>query len=302
MLWVVAGTVLGILDQIVRLLINLQMESVIRAPAGESLYKFIDGSFSFLTHLMTTGLEPGLAVQFCATRLAGVDPRYMRIGSGTNDASIIGYWNGQQGILVTPVFELCLYYDLPLEKSRPLTLFNIPIEGMPTDDGGWIRPGTVPAPLMKRLQKVHVCEPSRCSVILEYRPHFELDSDSVVAAAYVDGVFFDLLNMGGLLSHYWHEVSRCNHQDVPSEEPEGQGMRYIDLKDLTSGEIGLPDDNDKGLVVCPQPNDTSRLFSTIVYRSSKPIVQKGCLVCAAKVALNNKGSVIVPSCRMRRVY
>lgn len=134
MLWIVSGAILGALDKIIGSLINLPSESFVRTPAGESLYKFVNGSANFLNDLLTTGLEPGLAVQFCATRLAGVDPNNLRIASDTISHNIIGYWNAQQGILVTPVFERSLYCDLPLEKSRPLTLFNIPIEGMPTNN------------------------------------------------------------------------------------------------------------------------------------------------------------------------
>jgi hypothetical protein len=289
MLWIVSGAVLGALDKIIGSLINLPGESIARTPAGESLYKFVNGSANFLNDLLTTGLEPGLAVQFCATRLAGVDPNNLRVASNTISRNIIGYWNAQQGILVTPVFERSLYCDLPAEKSRPLTLFNIPIEGMPTDDGGWIRPGTVPTPMMKRLQKVDIDEPRRCNVIMEYRPHFESDSNSVVAAVYIEGVFYDLLTLSNTLSHYWHVTSQCDHSDIPGEVQ----MRYINLQSLTSGEIELPGD-DEVLIVSPQRNQVSRLFSSTVYRSSKPIIQNGCLSCAVRLASSNKGSVVIP--------
>ena len=289
MLLIVCGAILGALDMIIGSLINLPVESMVRTPAGESLYKFINGSDRFLVNLLTNGLEPGLAVQFCATRLAGVDPNNLRVASATISSNIIGYWNAQQGILVTPVIERSLYCDLPAEKSKPLTLFTIPIEGMPTDDGGWIRSVTLPTPDTKRLRKGDTDEPRQCNVIIEYRPHFEIDSSSVVAAVYIEGVFCNLLSLSNTLSHYWHVISCCDHADIPSEVQ----MRSINLRSLTSGNIKLPY-TDEVLVVSPQQNKVSRLFSSIIYQNFTPIIQNGCLNCAVKLALDNKGNIVIP--------
>jgi len=290
-LWVVAGAVLGVLDIVITSLINLPPKSVVRTPAGESISKFVSGSGHCLNNLLTTGLEPGLAVQLCATRLAGVDPDNLRFASNANPNNLIGYWNGQQGILVTPVFERSLFSDLPEKKSRPLSFFSIPIEGMPTDDGGWIRPGAIrsgPA-LARTLESTDEDGTHLCNVIMEYRPHFEVDSNSVVAAAYIDGVFCNLLSLSDTLSHHWHIQSECNHKD----EPLGLQLRHIGLQHLTSGNVPFPNEQDIW-IIGPQRNNVSRFFSSIIYKASKPIIQDGCLGCALELKLHNRGGVIIP--------
>ncbi len=103
---------------------------------------------------------------------------------------------------MTPVLERSLYCELPAEKRQPLSFFNVPLEGMSTDDGGWVRPGTVPSPMIINLRNVYLDEPRACNVILEYRPYFEVDANSVVAAAYIDGVLYDLRSVRNILAHF----------------------------------------------------------------------------------------------------
>ena len=295
-LWVICGVVLGVMDKIIRQLINLPDESAVRTPAGEALSSFVSSSAPFLNDLLTTGLQPGLAVQFCATRLSGADPKNLRVASGTNPQGIIGHWNGQQGILLTPIFERSLYCDLPADKSRPLTLFNLPIEGMPTDDGGWIKPGTVEGASLVRIKRSPITEePRQCHVVMEYRPQFETDSSSVVAVVYIDGVFCNLLPLTNTLSQYWYIESRCAciHTDTPDSNAQVPPLAYISLDSFQCGDVEIPDDNDV-LVVSPQPSHASRLFSAIMYRSSRPIIQHGCLGCALILLKKTPGSVVIP--------
>jgi hypothetical protein len=305
-LWAIAGAVLGILDTIITSLVNLPVESIIRTPAGESISKFVSGSANWLNNLLTTGgIEPGPAIQLCSTRLCGVDPNNLRFASNTNPNSIVGYWNGQQGILVTPIFERSLYYDLPAEKLRPLTFFSIPIEGMPTDDGGWIRPGTVQSPAATGLKNtpMQFAEPRGCDVIMEYRPHFEVDSNSVVAAVYIDGVFCNLIPLGDTLSYYWHLTSQCDHQKSDQQDmPSGSPLKYLNLKHLItgSGYLQLPDNRDV-LIIGPQGSRVSRLFTSIMYKVTKPIIQQGCLGCALQLVPQGRGTVIIPPTREARM-
>jgi hypothetical protein len=158
-LWTVCGAAIGALDKIILSLVNFS--------------RFVGSCYRHFDALFNTGLDPGDAVLLCASRLAGVDEDNSRMATGANSKSAIGYWNAQQGILLTPVFERSLYCDLPQEKARPLTFFNIPIIGMPTDDGGWIRPGIVDSPNMRLKNNFSVSQPQRCNVVIEYRPHFE---------------------------------------------------------------------------------------------------------------------------------
>lgn len=298
MLWVISGVFLGTIDKIIEKVINLPDESAVRSPAGEALFSFVRGGASFLNDLLTTGLQPGLAVQFCATRLSGANPENLRVASGTNPQTIIGHWNGQQGILVTPIFERSLYCDLPAHKSRPLTLFNMPIEGMPTDDGGWIKPGIVQGAPEVSIQRPPITEePRQCNVVMEYRPQFETDSSSVVAVVYIDGVFCNLIPLTNTLSRHWYMESRCLHPST--QELNGQAPpTYISLDSFLSGDVEIPDEEDKNaLVVGPQSNRASRLFSAITYINWRPVIQCGCLGCALKLAKGKPGSVVIPRVR-----
>ncbi|KAL4756030.1 uncharacterized protein BDW70DRAFT_26914 [Aspergillus foveolatus] len=294
MLLAVAGAVLGVLDQIIVPLVNLPDNSRIRIPAGQGLLDFITGSLRYLEDLLSTGLEPGSAVVLCSTKLAGVNPRNPRMPAGSDTRAIVGHWNAQQGILLTPIYERSLYSDLPSGRSRPLTLYNTPILGIPTDEGGWIKPGIVDNPISRRLPTFPKISPGPCKVIIEYRPHFEVDSNSVVAAVYLDGVYYNLMALTRTLSPRWYHVSRCTH---PVETELVPGIKgHIALRNLEPGELVIPrgGDHDRPLLVGPQIDRVSRFFSTTVYHSFRPVVQSGCLRCAVDLTEKTQSLFVIP--------
>ncbi|KAI0164297.1 hypothetical protein GGR52DRAFT_113911 [Hypoxylon sp. FL1284] len=336
-LWNVTGATICALDKIMLGLINLPDESLVRIPVYESLKHYITDSARLLEDLLGSddndddddrrGLEPGRAVELCATRLAGLEPGNHRIPP--NFYSILGYWNAQQGILLTPVLERTLYVDLPLRKRRPLTFFNTPIVGMPTDDD-WIRAGTVDAavarpkhafqsfPERRRHHNHYSQQSSSSSVAMEYRPNFERDSSTVVAAAYIDGVFSHLLPLSGLMSRQWCTQSRCRRQcrqqqhqqqqpqpqehQHPSHHHDGNELRmarrpFLQQQPFSAfepGEIAVPPAIGYAVVIGPQINTVSRFFSSLVYRQRKPVIQSGCWDCALRDAGGAGSSIIIP--------
>ncbi|KAI6082603.1 hypothetical protein F4821DRAFT_246841 [Hypoxylon rubiginosum] len=298
-LWSVAGATICALDRIILSLVNLPSESLVRIPVYESLKRYIFDSVRLLEDLLSSdedegqGLEPGRAVELCAIRLAGLEPGNPRIPP--NFYNIIGYWNAQQGILLTSILERTLYFDLPTEKQRPLTFFNTPIMGMPTDDGDWIKAGTVDSAVMRRKQRFHEKSSRQCDIVIEYRPNFERDSNTVVAAVFMNGVFSHLLALSGIMSQ-WYTHSRCEfeHPNPPDDESQMTQQPFLHPFDsFEPGEIAVPPE-DMIIVVGPQVNTVSRFFSSLVYKPKNPVIQNGCWNCVLKDAKDTGSCVIIP--------
>jgi hypothetical protein len=110
-IWAATGSILAILDTVVISIVNVTEASLIRTLSGYSISIFFHKSGQYLTPLLNggSGLEPSLAVKFCAARLAGLNPdqeSYQHYDlSRVNMGRVIGYWNGQQGLLLTTIFE-----------------------------------------------------------------------------------------------------------------------------------------------------------------------------------------------------
>ncbi|CAG9975560.1 unnamed protein product [Clonostachys byssicola] len=138
LIWVVAGAVLAVFHKIVLSLANIPATGIIRTPAGPGIHKFVQYGTGLLNGLLEGTLQPSEAVLFCAAGLAGADPEQIQLIDTNYQAKIVGYWGGQYGLLLTPLFERSLYSDMAKEKMKPITFHNIPIMGMSTDERGWL--------------------------------------------------------------------------------------------------------------------------------------------------------------------
>ncbi|KAL5591914.1 hypothetical protein FOVSG1_010803 [Fusarium oxysporum f. sp. vasinfectum] len=295
-IWAATGSILAILDRVVISIVNVTEASLIRTLAGYSISIFIHKSGQYLNPLLNdgSGLEPSLAVKFCAARLAGLNPdreSYQHYDLSRVDMSkVIGCWNGQQGLLLTPIFERSLYCDLPDDKALPLTFHNIPIIGMVTDERGWIRSGLINNAFNRR-RTFPTKTPRPCDVVMEYRPHFEQDSRSVVAVVYLDGVFHNVYGLTDALSTLSLVLSSCSH---PINTPPQKTMpKLITLDSLQPGETSVPKDEVPHMVV-PQATALSRWFCAMAYRSYCPVIQNGCLDCTIAAADKEQTVIIIP--------
>ncbi|KAF5026904.1 hypothetical protein F66182_934 [Fusarium sp. NRRL 66182] len=295
-IWAATGAVLAMLDRIVVSIVNITDASLIRTLAGYSISVFIQKSGEYLTPLLNggPGLEPSLAVKFCAARLAGLNPdreSYQHYELSRVDMSrVIGYWNGQQGLLLTPIYERHLYSDLSDDKALPLTFHNIPIMGMVTDERGWIRSGLIHNAFNRR-RTFPTKTPRPCDVVIEYRPHFEQDSRSVVAVVYLDGVFHNVYALSETLSTLPLLFSSCSHPI--DTKPQRALPKLITLDSLQPGETSIPRDEVPHMIV-PQGTALTRWFCTLAYRSFCPVIQNGCLDCAVAAAEKEQTVIIIP--------
>lgn len=132
-----------------------------------------------------------------------------------------------------------LYHDLPQEKSTLLTFYNIPMMGVPVDKSGWIKLGRV-APVSirsMRISKNNIRSPR--DVIMEYRPDFQRDPNTVVAGVYADGLFSYLLEGNDdTMSEEWYTISHCDHLVLDEEQPTTRN--YITLDSSKPGEATMP--------------------------------------------------------------
>lgn len=298
--WMAHGTLLGLIDSFARTIINVTDETHIRFP--------IDSEISIwqpkIEGLMQTGLLVPDAVVFCTMWYAGVSEDVSKVALRPASSNILGYWDGEQGILATPIFERTLYCDLPEDKARPLTLHNTPIIGMATDDSGWIRPGSYPAgpsrvtPMKSLRKKVFN---STCAVIVEYRPYFEHEITQFVAGVYIGGVFHGSMPLDASLNcDIWH-VSSCSHEyDHTANQSQAIPPHLtIDLSELEGEELVSPDSEEnepphvKALIL-PQTSNVSRFFSGALASSWMPVLQTGCLDCALEIARRKNRMFIIP--------
>ncbi|KAI1657174.1 hypothetical protein F4813DRAFT_360498 [Daldinia decipiens] len=305
-LWSLTGAITCTLDKIIESLVHIPSDSLFRIPVGQSLSSYISGSVTLLENLLnpdsSKGLEPGCAVQLCAIRLAGLESGRPMAQFSPNDI-IIGYWNAQQGILLTPILERTLLFDLPIEKFRPLTFFNTPIMGMPTDEGGWIKAGTAESAHMRDKRNYSLKSARHSDIITEYRPNFESDSTTVVAAVYIDGIFYNLLRLNDTISASWYTVSQCQCSQTMSLEAELKAASNAFMQPFESfepGEISVPTEDGLVVVVGPQINEASRFFSSLAYKDMKPVIQEGCLSCALRRAGETYSSVVIPRLEPRK--
>lgn len=294
----VFGVIIGALDRIVISLVNLPPGSLIRTPVGQGL----NGYFSYCNRLFgdllgldkDKGLEPRCVIELCAIRFAGLTPESWNIPRSTNNT--IGYWNAQQGLLLTPIFERALYSDLPPEKLKPLTLYNIPIMGIPADQGGWVKAGTVESAIMRRKMKLTNKPTLQCDIIMENRPNYERDASSVVAVVYIDGAFSHILPLDYVTSSQWCTLSECQCNQAVPVESELRAVTDRSIQPFESfepGEITVLDSGEP-LIIGPQVNEVSRFFSSIIYMHMFPVIQNGCLNCALKTCAEDKAlSVII---------
>ena len=294
MLCVTVGVLIGTLDCILLSLVDMTADSLVRVPAHQGVLSYTVACIRLLNDLLSTGVEPGQVVQLCAIRLAGVYPKDSSVLNPTDIKQVVGYWNAQQGLLLSPIAERSLYFDLSRSRSQIVTFFNIPIMGMPTDDRGWIRAGHYSGGIHRRLP-LGTALPRRCEVVLEYRPYFEQDHTRLIAAVYLDGVFYNIMPLTGTLSiPEDRRHSQCKHSaadNIPTIEGE---YVHIPLGSLEPGELSVPRDGRIALV-SPQINNLSRFFSAIAFRSMMPVIQDGCLSCALNTAKKEQSSVIIPS-------
>ncbi|KAI5928488.1 hypothetical protein F4810DRAFT_643865 [Camillea tinctor] len=294
-LWSLVGTIICILDKIVLSFVNLPNGCQVRIPVGQSILEYISECCRQLKTPFSSdephGLEAGHVVQLCAVRLAGLNPPTGSLALSTA-GNIIGYWNAQQGLMVTSVFERCLYHDLPPEKSKPLTFYNIPMMGITTDETGWIIAGRILSSTSSVRRKPHSKNSAfaQCDVVMEYRPDFEADPNTIVAGVYIGGVFCHLMELRDTLSSEWYNPSRCNH--LISDEETPSTAEYIALSSLEPGESALPPDGQIA-VVGPQLNEVSKMFSALLYRSFSPILQYGCRNCALQHAKDENRCIVI---------
>ncbi|KAH9998879.1 hypothetical protein F4779DRAFT_636037 [Xylariaceae sp. FL0662B] len=293
MLWSLIGTLIGALDTIILLLVNLPDECRVRIPVGESLNWFVSTCSRHINSLTSSdeaqGLVSGHVVELCAARLTGLQPSITPRGLSVL-SDIIGHWNTQQGIILTSIFERKLYHDLPKEKSKPLTFYNVPIMGIPTDGDGWIQTGYVEEPISRFRHTFGSVSSMPCDVVMEYRPNFEQNPTTVVAGVYVGGVFCHLLKLSNTLSPEWHTSSRCEHSPLPGELP--TTVHRITIDSFEPGESHIPRDGEIA-VVGPHFSETSRVYSSILYKSLRPVLQYGCITCALKKAERKKSCIII---------
>jgi len=297
--WTIIGALLGVLDEVIGILLDISDENMVRTPIGESIEHLVLHSLDYLEALFDQkhGLQPGNSVRLCVHRLAGVSPAYLKSAATTRIEDVIEYWNGQQGILLTPVFKRSLLWDLPEHNRHPLTFHNIPIMGIPTDEGGWIKVATVTPPVVRRNEKFTSVLPVACKVIMQYRPYFEVDSTSMVAAVYLDGVFYHAISLKEVLGRsYAHPayrpVSECEHFETVKDASK-QWNKYIALRDLDPGIIVVPKNDEPIVVVGPQLDRISRLFTYLIYEEWEPIIQNGCVSCTTSLAKENKSSIVI---------
>ncbi|KAI2779658.1 hypothetical protein F4815DRAFT_472826 [Daldinia loculata] len=278
-LWSLAGAVTCALDKIIESLVHIPSDSLFRIPVGQSLDSYINGSATLLDSLLnpgsSEGLEPGRAVELCTIRLAGLEPGRPMTRFSPNDI-IIAYCNAQQGILLTLILERTLLFDLPIEKFRPLTFYNTPIMGMPTDEGGWIKAGTAESAHMRHKRNYSLKSARHSDIIIEYRPNFESDPNTVVAAVYIDGIFYNLLRLNDTISTLWYTISQCQCSHTMSLEAELKAAPKAFIQPFESfepGEISVPIEDSLVVVVGPQANEayTRRLFKLCVENCRRDI-------------------------------
>lgn len=295
----ITGGILAILDSVIEALIRIPADCLVRVPVGESMERFVQIASEYGKALFDPqhGLKISDAVILCAARLAGVNPEDPRIAKTTAPEDIIGFWNGQQGILLTPVWERSLLCDLPEGHRLPLTLHNRPILGIPTDSGGWIKAGTAKPPCDRQVERFTSVRPAHSKIILQYRAHFEVDSTELVAAVYINGVFFSLLSVRQALGHYsppdsYWSVNSCKHS-VPERSAPPPQAKYISIRNLDTGVRIVPDKTcDSSVIISPHRSSTSRFFAYLLYSDKDPVVQDGCFKCALLQAEGN-GSIVI---------
>lgn len=294
------GGVLAIVDSVIEALIRIPADCLIRVPIGGSIESLVQNAIDYLQPLFDPqlGLQIVDAVILCAARLASVNPEEPKIAKTTAPKDVIGFWNGQQGILLTPVWERSLLCDLPEGQRHPLTLHNRPILGIPTDSGGWIKAGTAQPPYDREVARFTSVRPAHSNIILQYRAHFEVDSTELVAAAYINGVFFSLLSVRQALGHYstsnsHGSVNSCEHFIQEQRAPPPHAS-YISIRSLETGVRIVPHNTcGSSVIISPHGNRTSRLFAYLLYSDKDPVVQDGCFRCASLRAEANHGSIII---------
>lgn len=310
-LWSLMGAIISALDHTVLLFVNNLEECQVRITVGESLdgaNGWVSKCYHCLGHLLlrsrrerdmprTRSVEMSSGerkinriIQLCATRLAGA----MTIEDSA--LQTIGYWNAQQGLILTTIFERVLYDDLPC-KSKLLTFYYIPMMGIPVDKNDWIKIGRV-EPAMIRLKRIPRNNiESQHDVIMEYRPDFERDPNTVVAGVCVNGVFSHLLELNNRISHERNTISRCSwrHDSVHDEEQPAT-RNYITLDSFEPGEAAMPPE-DEIAIVGPHYTKVSKLFSYLVYKPFQPVIQDGCLSCAIMTAKKNGSRIVISKIR-----
>lgn len=290
-LWTIIGAISGMFDMFVKALINVSERRAIRVISGFS-FQELKTAQQFVDDLLDTGMPSGEAALFCACWLGGVNPNDHRMSASVDRGVYIGYWNGEQGILLTTMLERSLECDLPEEKRRPFTLHNIPILGMPTEDGGWIRPAFVPPFSIRMKNPTTTPFSPNCDVTLEYRPHFGGDSNTVAAALYVNGVYFGLCSTQDMLrATDTSTISYCDHPQSETQDPESN-VSNINLTTLDPGTpVGLR--NDSVGLIGPQFSAVSRLVSFSIYQVMFPVIRNGCVDCAYKLAQSGGSGFII---------
>lgn len=299
--YTILGAILAILDEVINSLVSVPDDCLVRIPVGESVEFLIQQASDSLEALLDSdrGLQIGDAVLLCAARLAGVNPEDPKIAKATVREDIVGYRNGQQGILPTPVLKRSLLWDLPEGSRKPLTLHNRPVLGIPTDSGGWIKAGT-PAqlPVDREIEKFTSIRPAAHIIILQYRAHFEEDPSELVAAVYINGVFYSLISLrqalGRFSAHHSYTLrTGCTHASSAQSSPPPQA-KYVPLRNLDPGIRPVPrDDYDGHVIVGTHQNCTSRLFAYLLYEKKEPVIQHGCFGCASSFAKDNRSCVII---------
>ncbi|VUC21721.1 unnamed protein product [Clonostachys rosea] len=297
--WVVTGAVFALMNRTIMSLVNISESSNIRSPAGDSVFKFLACGDDFLDELFNQGKHPAEAIIFCAASLTGADC-IEAVNSGTSPSSfsdrrsIVGYWANQHGLLLTPVFERCLYSDLPQCKMKLCTFHNTPIIGMPFDEGGWIRSAKLSNKNPRRLDFT-LKQQHSCDVLMEYRPHFEKDPRYVTAAVYLDGVFHNTFSVPGIFRPGLAEQSFCSHLDDTSAEHHQKPLKYITLDSFQPGQQLLPRDEEEVHLIVPQNTLVSRLFCSMEYGFWPIVIQHGCLDCAIGDAKKERHvGIIIP--------
>jgi hypothetical protein len=126
-------------------------------------------------------------------------------------------------------------------------------------------------------------------IALEYRPYFEFDSNSVVATAYINGIFYNKLALDKTLASNTFTISECSHLTATQERND---IWHLPLESLEPGEIKLP--KKRIVLLSPQTNEVSRFFSYLTYRNESPVLQRGCLDCALHSAASIQATIIIP--------
>lgn len=139
--------------------------------------------------------------------------------------------------------------------------------------------------------------PSHHSVVLQYRPHVEESASDVIAVAYIDGVFYNLISLrqarsGGFTDSAHRTEPQWQHSTV-EERLSQPRTRYIAVKKLDPGIRPFPKQHGDVVVVSPHKNSVSRLFSYLLYEDYEPVLQQGCLDCALSIAKKNGKRIVV---------